>query len=89
MKKRKKRVKKKNLSKRKVKSNNKKNRQNQSIDLQKVLNFNFKTLNKAYESFITKRKKEKVKQPLEKIEKTPITKKKKKRKKKKKNKNKK
>ena len=57
MKKRKKRVKKKNLSKRKVKSNNKKNRQNQSIDLQKVLNFNFKRSTKLMKALLQNVKK--------------------------------
>ena len=53
---------KKALKKRKIKAKYKRNNHNKSMDLGKVIGFKFKTLNKAYENFVTRRKKEKEKQ---------------------------
>jgi len=49
---------KKRIKKKKTKAKNKRNGQDKHIDLQKVIGFQFKAFNKAYENFKTKRKKE-------------------------------
>ena len=58
-KKNKRKIGKKALKKRKNKAKYKRNNRNKSMDLGKAIGFNFKTLNKAYENFVTKRKKRK------------------------------
>ena len=61
-KKNKRKIKRKALKKRKIKVKYKRSGHNKSMGMGKVIGFNFKTLNKAYGNFITKRKREKEKQ---------------------------
>ena len=60
-----KKIKKKNIKKKKTNTYSKKNSYGASIDLQKVVDFKFHTLGKIYKNFTENRKKEKVK--LEKL----------------------
>ena len=61
-------IKKKTLKKkRRIKANSGKTSRNKSMDLQKIVGFKFQTLNKAYENFKTKRRKEREKQEKSKI----------------------
>ncbi len=67
-KKSKKKIKKKTLKKkRRIKANSRKASRNESVDLQKIVGFKFQALNKAYENFKIKRRKEREKQEKSKI----------------------
>ena len=58
----KKKVKKKTSRKKRSKANSRRNNQPKSVNLQKMIGFNFKSFSKAYENFTENRKKEKAKQ---------------------------
>ena len=49
-------------AKRKIKARSKRNSHSKSVNLQKIIGFNFKSFGKAYENFTENRKKEKAKQ---------------------------
>ena len=67
-KKSKKKIKKKTLKKkRRIKANSRKASRNESVDLQKIVGFKFQALNKAYENFKIKRRKEREKQEKSKL----------------------
>ena len=67
-KKSKKKIKRKALKrKRRIKANSRKASRNGSVDLQKIVGFKFQSLNKAYENFKTKRRKEREKQESQKL----------------------